>query len=233
MDFSREEPHSHIVSPTRVSIASMGVPCFKYSTLKSGEIRLLSPQSDVSGKLTWELKLVPLLSENDKSKAVSPSDYDPLSYTWGKPEDQAFPIICNDQTLTVRKNLYDALPYLARRLERAGSRPRQIWIDAVCINQSDVPEKVQQIGRMTEIYRLAREVVVWLRPGGGREHNDEAFALFPLLGQIGKKALKYQMDTSQPEPDFSVTAIPEASSPVWSILSDILFHNCGSCRSSL
>lgn len=77
---------------------------------------------------------------------------------------------------------------------------------------------------MTEVYRLAREVVVWLGPGGGKEHNDEAFALFPLIGQIGKKALKYQMDTSQPEPDFSMTAIPEASLPVWSIISDVLFH---------
>lgn len=65
----------------RLSIASMDGPSFRYSTLKSGEIRLLSPQSDDSGELTWELKSVPLLNKKGKGKAVSSSDYDALSYT--------------------------------------------------------------------------------------------------------------------------------------------------------
>lgn len=102
---------------------------------------------------------------------------------------------------------------MARRLERAGSPPRQIWIDAVCINQSDGNEKMQQIGRMAEIYRLARQVIVWLGPGHAPNHNDAAIALFPLLSQMGKAAVRYMMDSRQPEPGFSDATIPDASSP--------------------
>lgn len=198
---------------------------FKYPTLKSGEIRLLSPQLHDSGRLTWELKSAPLL--NNEGKAVAPRDYEALSYTWGKPDGQKFPITCNGQTLMVRKNLYDALPYLARRLKQAGSPQRQIWIDALCINQSDEPEKLDQINHMPEIYRLAREVVVWLGPGRGNDHNVAAFALIPLLARIGKEAMQYAFDTRQPraEPNFLKTATPDASSPVWNVLGDIFFND--------
>lgn len=49
---------------------------------------------------------VPLLNKGKgKGKAVTPCDCDALSYTWGKPEDQTFPITCNGQTLMVRNNL--------------------------------------------------------------------------------------------------------------------------------
>lgn len=156
---------------------------------------------------------------------MAPSDYEALSYTWGKPEDQTFPITCNGQTLMVRKNLHDALPYLARRLKRAGGPHRQIWIDAVCIDQSNETEKFEQIHLMREIYRLAKEVVVWLGPGRGNGHNVAAFALIPLLAQIGKEAFEYSLDARQPEPNFSTAAMPDASSPVWDVLGNILFHD--------
>ena len=87
-------------------------PSFQYSPLKSGEIRLLNPRLDDSGNLTWELNSVPLLNNEGTGKPIAPSDYDALSYTWGNPEDQTFPITCNNQTIMVCKNLYDALPYI-------------------------------------------------------------------------------------------------------------------------
>ena len=37
-----------------------------------------------------------------------------------------------------------------------------MWVDAICINQADVPEKNRQIAIMPFIYMRAKMVLVWL-----------------------------------------------------------------------
>lgn len=56
----------------------------------------------------------------------------------------------------------------------ATERPRRlpIWIDAVCINQSDVSERNMQVAMMARIYSSAQLVVVWL--GAMEEETDSA-----------------------------------------------------------
>jgi hypothetical protein len=39
------------------------------------------------------------------------------------------------------------------------------WIDAICINQTDIPERNDQILRMRDIYRSATRGIIWLGPG--------------------------------------------------------------------
>lgn len=39
-----------------------------------------------------------------------------------------------------------------------------IWIDAICINQSSLSERAQQVPIMDRIYRQAQKVIVWLGP---------------------------------------------------------------------
>lgn len=198
-------------------------PLFKYPKLKRGQIRLLKPEADDLSGLKWELESVQLLDGDGDDKAGCPCDYDTLSYVWGEPGEGEFHITCNGKTLKVWENLYSALPCLARQLRQEGSSPRRIWIDAVCINQSDEAEKLKQIDRMSAIYRRARQVIVWLGPGRGKGDNDAAIALLPLLGQIGAATLKYFMDPRKLEPDFSGMEVPDASSPVWEILGEIFF----------
>lgn len=198
-------------------------PPFKYPKLKRGQIRLLEPEPDDLSGLKWELESVQLLHGDGHHEARASCDYDALSYTWGEPGDGDFHITCNGRTLKVWENLYGALPCLARQLRQEGSTPRRIWIDAVCINQSDESEKLKQIDRMSAIYRRARQVVVWFGPGRGKDENDAAIALLPLLGQIGAATMKYFMDTCQTEPDFFDMEVPDASCPVWEILGEIFF----------
>ena len=37
-----------------------------------------------------------------------------------------------------------------------------LWIDSICINQTDIPEKNIQVAMMGEIYNKADQVVIWL-----------------------------------------------------------------------
>ncbi|KAN0083382.1 Heterokaryon incompatibility protein (HET) domain containing protein [Elaphomyces granulatus] len=88
------------------------------------------------------------MSENPK--------YEALSYTWGDPSKPS-PISVNGHKCNVAINLFLAL----RRLRRQKAS-RMLWVDAVCINQSNVHEKSGQVAMMGEIYEAASEVVAWL-----------------------------------------------------------------------
>jgi hypothetical protein len=94
--------------------------------------------------------------------------YEALSYTWGS--DSLFPsrqIICSGATIPITKNCYDALCTLKRNF-----KVRSIWVDAICIKQTDNTEKSHQLPLMRDIYGKARRVFIWL--GNGTEESDEA-----------------------------------------------------------
>lgn len=102
--------------------------------------------------------------------------YDALSCTWGDttPEATKVPVVCNDEQLLVHHNLNTALPCFARR-----NSPLPIWIDAVCIDQSDKDEKFQQIQMMFQIHQDAAQVWVWLGPG-----NDQSGTVVARLHEL-------------------------------------------------
>lgn len=47
---------------------------------------------------------------------------------------------------------------------------QRLWVDALCINQMDHPEKYQQIEHMDKIYSFASVVIIWL--GDSRDDSD-------------------------------------------------------------
>ena len=88
--------------------------------------------------------------------------YYALSYEWGNLLSEE-PIIVKsckvEFTVTVTLNLHLALEHLVREHEDL-----VIWIDAICINQSDDEEKGLQVLHMGDIYARAEETTVWLGP---------------------------------------------------------------------
>jgi len=93
--------------------------------------------------------------------------YDALSYVWGDP-NASHQIVCSGtKTVSVTTNCYEALQQL-----RHTFRTCTIWIDSICINQSDEKEKSCQVSMMQDIYGNARKVYVWL--GKGNQHSDYA-----------------------------------------------------------
>lgn len=98
------------------------------------------------------------------SDLSSTADYEALSYVWG---DDFVPkyIKLDDKVLQVTSNLYEALLVL-----QLPSKPRHLWIDAICINQHDVKERNQQVTLMGDIYMKASQVVIWLGQAGEDSH---------------------------------------------------------------
>ncbi|KAF4813032.1 Heterokaryon incompatibility protein 6, OR allele [Colletotrichum tropicale] len=87
--------------------------------------------------------------------------YEALSYCWGDTRMRNM-ITVDGKALFITENLHDALQYLRRTEE-----DRILWVDAICIDQSNVKERGHQVGWMGELYRRAEEVLCWL---GHTEH---------------------------------------------------------------
>lgn len=103
-------------------------------------------------------------------------DFQALSYEW-KQEYGCAEVHCNGFALKVTRNLVDALKSLRHR-----SKNRHLWIDAICINQSNEQERSIQVRLMPEIYASAKSVIVWL----GRSFHGvtEAFKMLPYLARV-------------------------------------------------
>ncbi|KAF2741727.1 heterokaryon incompatibility, partial [Sporormia fimetaria CBS 119925] len=86
--------------------------------------------------------------------STNPS-YAALSYVWGSPGDDQ--LLCQGKLLPITRNCYSAIWHLRKKL---GSF--FIWVDAVCIDQTNDKEKEQQMALMEKIYANAKNVYIWL-----------------------------------------------------------------------
>lgn len=82
-----------------------------------------------------------------------------------------------DGTLMVRRNLKSALVHFRDRKE-----PQTLWIDALCINQSNPEERSRQVAKMHRLYVNADTVSVWL--GDGTTERPVPKPCFAFLRQI-------------------------------------------------
>ncbi|RYP12250.1 hypothetical protein DL765_007435 [Monosporascus sp. GIB2] len=126
-------------------------PRFEYRPIRTGrEIRLLRILSSITGSSNdWSYELV-------HACLSSAPPFEAISYTWGSPE-------------TTHQILIDGLPFIVsekvyRLLTAVGSLTRTgyVWIDSICINQTDAVEKSSQIMLMREVYSRASVVIAWL-----------------------------------------------------------------------
>ena len=135
-------------------------------------IRLLDlkPSTSFSNEICCDLRQVPLDSNEN---------FEALSYTWGdgKPTSQ---IQCNGDPLLIRPSLETAIRFI-----RSKDEIRTFWIDAICINQNDTPEREKQVSLMRDIFSRAWQVVAWI--------GEENVADVPAL-DIEKLQLK-KIDT--------------------------------------
>jgi len=151
-------------------------PPYTYPPPCDGNIRLLRPLPHRGGPDTIRAELFdcPLIS----SEGSYP--YEALSYVWGS-EEKPFSILLDGYSFPVGANLYAALSHL-----RGPFIERILWIDAICIDQSNLAEKGHQVRRMAEIYAKARTVIIWL----GEPTVDSAQAIHWIQCAAGGSAME-------------------------------------------
>ncbi|KAK8006070.1 heterokaryon incompatibility protein-domain-containing protein [Apiospora marii] len=106
--------------------------------------------------------------------------YYALSYTWGDASITR-PVLINKHKVVHTINAIAAITTLRQMLPlETIPNVRHIWLDAICIDQSNITEKNSQIPLMGDIYSKAKRVLVWLG-----EENDGSSAAMGLLVQLG------------------------------------------------
>lgn len=161
--------------------------------------------------------------------------YRALSYTWGPPhvdmtaytEHDKRDIRISGRRFAVLPNLLDALLELEVTLRGPKWRkgPHYLWIDAICINQSDMAERAVQVGIMDRVYSQATQTIVWL--GKQDHHAFQARAVFNTILRIPAREINSAHDRGEwPSlPAFAAWGLPEldpAVSPKWQAIFAVL-----------
>ncbi|KAG0652244.1 heterokaryon incompatibility [Hyphodiscus hymeniophilus] len=136
----------------------------RYRPLKANEIRVVRFDEIWPRDKTFSATLQYINLEDNPV-------YFALSYTWGDASREET-ILLDDQPFKVTVNLYDALhqirdnaAYFQGMVEQDLQMPCNellLWVDAICIDQSNRKDKEQQLPRMGSIYSSAHNVLVWL-----------------------------------------------------------------------
>ena len=149
---------------------SESLPIHQYQDLKGNNvIRLLSLKP---GKESHQNRLECELED------ISLSDdppFEALSYAWGDCDFSEI-IFCGNAAINITRNLHDALIRF-----RHPDHSRKLWVDAVCINQSNGQEKSLQVPLMAKIYGQATEVLIWL--GAETEGSNDVMEYLKRIGQ--------------------------------------------------
>ncbi|KAL8668607.1 MAG: hypothetical protein Q9168_006769 [Polycauliona sp. 1 TL-2023] len=106
-------------------------------------------------------------------------EYEALSYVWGE-ATLTHMIFINGHHVSVTQNLVQCLHQI-----RHVSKPRRLWIDALCINQKDIQERNDQVKLMGAIYKNASRVLVFL--GIEAEHSADAMSLLIPIGRLAQE----------------------------------------------
>ena len=118
--------------------------------ISSREIRLLKVFCIGSPK-QFTCELVSVSLDN------LPMQYLAISYTWGEPAVYSEVLLGDNRFLGITKAVSIILDTMFDQGESM-----HIWIDSLCINQSDKREKSRQVRLMAEIYAKALQVVICL-----------------------------------------------------------------------
>ncbi|KAK1827213.1 HET-domain-containing protein [Podospora conica] len=110
--------------------------------------------------------------------------YEALSYAWGDAND-----VANHVEISLNGHPFGITPELEKALLqlRNAQSPRTMWIDWICINQSDLGERNHQVARMRDIYRTAERVVAWI--GDESEDSDRAMMFLREMAIAKKRGL--------------------------------------------
>jgi hypothetical protein len=109
------------------------------------------------GTVLGSMRVVSLKSEPRPS-------YETISYVWGDAKRRSS-VMIDGCRLSVPQSAEQAL----QRLRYPDQRSRNLWIDAISINQKDVAERSDQVANMHMIYSSLKRGLIWIGDGEGLE----------------------------------------------------------------
>jgi len=207
---SRISPDTLAASRYAVS-AVMSSFTYRSLTPNKGRIRLInvlpkSHQASLEG---------PLIEHHANLDSSEPSDYisctishvsleeaptyTALSYHWGDTA-QKRAILVNGTVLSVSENLETALRHV-----RLQDESITLWVDAICIDQSDDVEKSEQVQKMRQIYSYATVVLAWLGPAA-----DNSDVAMQWIEQFGRRSAELGIGT---KPELQLRRLLERIEP--------------------
>ncbi|KAI0427872.1 heterokaryon incompatibility protein-domain-containing protein [Xylaria sp. FL1042] len=108
-------------------------------------------------------------------------EFTAVSYTWDHPPTPVSSIaISNNDSALSSSSAASSLP-LSQTLHglfkelRARSGVSVLWIDALCIDQSNPVERAAQVALMGRVFSRARHVMIWLGPSTAETHEAFCF----------------------------------------------------------
>ena len=134
----------------------------------------------------------PLVCQMSQVRLIDKPEYTALSYTWGAPILDHH-VVCDGRRLAITAHLDAAL----RRFR--ATTWRMLWVDAVCIDQTNIPERNYQVSIMKHIYSQAFRTFVY--PGELSLLDGEVLKLMTSLVQLApllEKSSSAELDSIKP-----------------------------------
>jgi hypothetical protein len=158
---------------------------YQYQPLdrKRKEIRLLVLEPGLGNEI------IHCTLEHASIDKVPAPRYETISYVCGDPRVKATIVLHGVETETL------ASSEAALRRMRLPNTQRVLWIDAICISQTDVEERGHQVGLMYAIYTSTYRNLIWLGPDDGttakafesmRAIHSEMVQEVPDLTKLGR-----------------------------------------------
>jgi hypothetical protein len=97
----------------------------------------------------------------------NPPSYTAISYRWPGAGETPEVIFIDGGSFLVSRSIHSLLLAKREHLNQV-----LVWVDSICINQSDAEEKSRQVGMMRRIYEVASSTICWL---GDDPEAEKAF----------------------------------------------------------
>ena len=153
----------------------------RFDDLQEDEIRVLylnpgTPEEPLTGELRLA-SITPDTSGELPPRPHSSVQYEAISYAWGSLEKPHFITVRDIGEIPITASLFDILRHF-----RYVHRHRELWVDAICIDQADASERNHQVTKMADIFSASKTVLVWL--GAGESTDSLAFAAMEVCRDL-------------------------------------------------
>jgi hypothetical protein len=186
----------------------LSLPKFQYTPLQPRQIRLLRLHGNEKSPkdITASISVVSL-DDNPTYRAIS--------YCWGDPTP-THQISLSTHPFGVTETVKQ---FFLRAIE-LGYAETSIWIDAICIDQTNIEERSQQVKLMGDVYSKAVEVLIWFGEASDDSHHAIQLLNSPQIRQINNK----KASSSQVLELLGKDPLTRPDSPAWRAMEVFLYR---------